>query len=611
MRRGSPLTSDLSRSQENADRELQEQRRAERQKESAEKRRSIAACTGLGLGPGEGQDDLERTLEKSLSHTWHRRSLRPSEARRNSYQCGVAERPNADTSHGQLGLRAETVGVKQEPNGDTVHGVQGLSSDVAHSRQGVIADSLESRRGLKTDTIETRQGVNAGTIESRRGLNVNTIDSKQNTDTVHRRQELSTKTTQSQQGLTNVAFPSLLNLITDTTPSQQEPPSDPKLRIQGPSTEELPANAVHKKEERLADTASSDTTHRACGAAPIPSESMSATVAQGDDLRADEPPSESAQLLRLVSERVLRQQGSLGGASSTEARIQPESGTREPVSPPAQDADSTSTGGDRGYPRMGETLECHTLVRGLRSYEGMTTTPLPRPAPSHCSKWRKEREADERDGAKSPQSKDDVRNGKDPARGLRKGLMARVGPPSNSGIPRVRSKTESTTTNEGPPKRTSRVPPPRSASARSAAPLRPVPVHSEPKRAASALEKGRVFVEQAGKPGRGLTERTKAEKDKAEATQGAFVRGSPLRVPKRLAPNTESHTPASPRTAQSPSSTTAKTIRKAVITAAAMKTSKNSESSKLKAPGTRLPGPKVSRPATQSASPSASQPMWR
>ncbi|KAJ8390067.1 hypothetical protein AAFF_G00110810 [Aldrovandia affinis] len=463
--------------QENAERELQEQRRAERQKESAEKRRSIAACTGLEVR--RGQDDLERTLEKSLSSTWQRRSQRHREARRTAHQLSTTLL-NTDTSHSRLGNGTES-----------------------------IVPSLP------------------------------------------------------------VGIP----------PGQHEPSSDTTLRLHGLTTAEVPTNTTHDRQEHPTDTTPcspelpSDTAHEAWGPAPNRPESAVAMVT--DDLAADEPSADSARLLRLVSERVLREQGSLGAASPAEVDMRPESLAPEPVPLLAQDADPPGPGAERIYPRVGETLECHTLVRGLRSYESMST-PIPRAMPSHCSKWRKEREADEREGAKSPLGKDDARNGKDLARGLRRGLVQRATPSSQ----RFRALLS--------------VPHPASA-------------QPELKRASSVREKPRAAADLAGKPSHCLPERTKPEKNKALAIPGGFVRGSPLRVTKRLAPNPESHTPSSPHVVQNPSSTTAKTIRKAVITAAAIKTAKNCESSKPKSPGTRLPVPKVSRPASQPSS----QPMWR
>ncbi|KAG5852198.1 hypothetical protein ANANG_G00059860 [Anguilla anguilla] len=436
--------------QENAERELQEQRRAERQRESAERRRSIAACAELGLG--QGQDDLERTLEKSLSYTWQRRSLRHHEARRTSHQFSASGRLNSDTSPSQLGL-AETACIKQELNRDTAHGTQGLDANVAHSRQGVNTDTVDSKQGLYPDTTHSKQVLN--------------------TDSLHSRQELSTNAMQSQQELTTVALPSLPNLITNATPSRQDPPSDSTHRMHGLSSEELPVNTRLEKEERSADTAPElpfDSAHRAWGPAPSPSESTSAMVAQGGDPTADEPSVESARLLRLVSERVLRQQGSLGAACPAEVDMQPES-------MPLLQVEEGEGGG-----------------RARRS--------------------------------EVPQNRDDGGNGKDPDRDRRRGLAPRLGSPGNPGVPRVRSKAESALADDGPPARLSRLPP-RSASVRSAAPVRPSAVQPELKRAASARDKVRVAADPVGKPGRGLPERTKPEKDKAGGPSRVGSSGAP------------------------------------------------------------------------------------
>ncbi|CAB1316334.1 unnamed protein product, partial [Coregonus sp. 'balchen'] len=67
--------------EENAKRELQEQKRAERERERMERdrnrtvrRRSIATCSALEVGLGDTQEeDLESTLERSLYHTWQSR----------------------------------------------------------------------------------------------------------------------------------------------------------------------------------------------------------------------------------------------------------------------------------------------------------------------------------------------------------------------------------------------------------------------------------------------------------------------------------------------------------------------------------------------------------
>ncbi|KAG7464946.1 hypothetical protein MATL_G00170960, partial [Megalops atlanticus] len=393
---------------ENAERELQELRRAERERESAEKRRSIATCSVLELG--QGQDDLERTLERNLSYTWHRRSLRHPEARRPSLRFAALE-SNTDTSHSLRDLSSDAMPVKQELN----------------------ADNAQSKLGLNNDNVRCRQRLNA--------------------DTPLSGQVLSSDTKHSQHGLKTDTLSSLQSLPVDSTPSQCTQPSDSTHRLRGLTTDtthssqELPTNTIYEQQNQTTDTMhprpelSFDSALRSWGAVPQLSESISVMVTDRADAAAREPSPESAQLLRLVSERVLSQQTRLGTSSALEMDKQLRLVAPEPVPLLAQEAELPSPGSERMYPRVGETLECHTLVRGLRSYENLST-PVPRAAPSHCSKWKKEREAEEREGAKSPQSKDDARIGKEPVRGLRRGSVPRPAAPANTGIPRVRAKAE-------------------------------------------------------------------------------------------------------------------------------------------------------------------------
>ncbi|KAK5864974.1 hypothetical protein PBY51_016171 [Eleginops maclovinus] len=273
----------------------------------------------------------------------------------------------------------------------------------------------------------------------------------------------------------------------------------------------------------------------------------------------------------------------------------------------------------RPYSRVGETLECHTLVKSLRSYDALSppTSPLPRPTPSLCSKWRKEREGDLRAGTTpgSPASKEEARTMKIPVRsgiGAKRGLVSRAGLSNSTGIPRVRSKTEPlngapTPANTPTPSRLSS---PRSTSMRSSPITRPAAVQTEVKRSKSTRERTVSETQTPGKPTltRRTSDRSVTEKG-SDSTQPAFVRGTPLRVSKRVAPNSEAQTPSQPRNAHSPSSATAKTIRTAVISAArnkAVKTTSTSPSPvSAKAPTTsRIPGPKMPR-AT------AASPQWR
>lgn len=273
----------------------------------------------------------------------------------------------------------------------------------------------------------------------------------------------------------------------------------------------------------------------------------------------------------------------------------------------------------RSYSRVGETLECHTLVKGLRSYDALSppTSPLPRPAPSLCSKWRKEREVGLREGTTpgSPTSKEEARTMKIPVRsgiGGKRGLVSRAGPSNSTGIPRVRSKTEPSNGAPTPanPPTPSRLSNPRSISMRSSPITRPANVQTEVKRSNSIQERTVSEPQTPGKPT--LTHRT-SERSLPEkvsgSTQPAFIRGTPFRVSKRLAPNSETQVPSQPRTAHSPSSATAKTIRTTVISAARNKTAKTTSTSTSPASSkiptaSRIPGAKMHR-AT------AAQPLWR
>lgn len=273
----------------------------------------------------------------------------------------------------------------------------------------------------------------------------------------------------------------------------------------------------------------------------------------------------------------------------------------------------------RSYSRVGETLECHTLVKGLRSYDALSppTSPLPRPVPSLCSKWRKEREVDLRDGATpgSPTSKEETRAMKVPVRsgiGGKRGLVSRAGPSNSTGTPRVRSKTEPSNGAPGPARSgtPSRLSNPRSISMRSSPLTRPAAVQTEVKRSNSTQERTVIESQTPGKPTltRRTSERSAPEKVSG-STQPAFIRGAPFRVSKRLAPNSETQVPSQPRAGHSVSSATAKTIRTTVMSAARSKTAKTTSASASPASSkiptaSRIPGPKMPR-AT------AAQPLWR
>ncbi|KPP58608.1 FH2 domain-containing protein 1-like, partial [Scleropages formosus] len=460
--------------QENAERKLKEQRRAEREREIAEKRRSIATCTGLELG--QGSDELEHTLERTLSSALQRRVSQR-----------YSQHSNIDASLKRLSTDAST---------DITHSQQRQTVEGVHSQHGSIDVVLHAEK-----TCANVEGGQEHSPDAQSCL-----------------------------------------LATDLSDGLLTQPAD------------TPA-----------------------------------------------PPG-SAQLLRLVSERMLvrpagpvsPQRTSPVPPAAGKINRQPNSSEPQELPRVIQGASLPATGKERMYSRVGETLECLTLVRGLRSYESLTV-PVQRAPPSHCSKWRKEREAGEKDGAGPLQGKDDSRAGKDSARGSRKGPAPRTGTPTSAGAPRVRTKPDPPSPEETSA-RASRLPVTRSTSARPTTNLRPTSTQPQIKRANSMGDKGHAVAEQAAKASRHLSEDTKQEKEKASVTP--FLRGSPMRLSRRVAPNAESST----RTPLSPSSTTAKTIRASVIAAAAVKAAKASESGNPRTQGSRLSGPKVARPSAQ--------PMW-
>lgn len=269
----------------------------------------------------------------------------------------------------------------------------------------------------------------------------------------------------------------------------------------------------------------------------------------------------------------------------------------------AQEAGPVSPGRERLYTRVGETLECHTLVKGLRSYEALSPTGQ-RATPSHCSKWKKELEAEERDGASLAQCKEDARGSKIPSKSpSKRGLASPIGPCNSSGIPKVRPKPEPSSA-EGPATpRGSRLTPSRSVSMRSPPVMRPSNIQVELKRSISTRDKASVQSDTLIKQNCPPAENPNLENKKTlPSSHQQLVRGSPMRVSKRFAPHLESQSPGQTRTIHSPTNT--KAIRTAVINAAKAKSAKNADAASSKTtPGTRTAGLKIPRPATQ--------PMWR
>lgn len=489
-------------SQENAERELQEQRRAERQRENLEKRRSLAVCSGSEL------DDLERTLERNLSYTWSRRSLRRQ--RFTSFH----EKSSDASSFQNKALQQP---LKSEDN----------------SRNSPL------RRHSLKECLNTTSDLNGINIEEcllQTDVDGNTAAMPHATVRIQREREMNTSPVM---GLTS-------NKVM-------------KVETQG-----------NKGSERQTQVKTD-------------------TVAETNCIKANTQ--------ELLSDRVAIQDNAKISQGSCHLEISPQQAQEDgPISPERE----------RMYPRVGETLECHTLVKGLRSYEALSPTGH-RAAPSHCSKWKKELEAEERDGASFLQSKDDLRASKTPNKSpSKRGLGSQSGPCNSSGIPKARPKPEPGSA-EGPATpRGSRLTPLRSVSMRSSPVIRPRNIQVELKRSISARDKTSTQSDALVKQNCQPAEKPSPENKKTlPSSHQQLVRGSPLRVSKRFAPHSESQSPCQTRTIHSPSpATNTKAIRTAVINAAKAKSAKNADTASSKTtPGTRTAGPKIPRAATQ--------PMWR
>lgn len=491
-------------SQENAERELQEQRRAERQRENLEKRRSLAVCSGSEL------DDLEHTLERNLSYTWSRRSLRRQPQRFLSFQNKSSDPSSLQSKDLQQPLNSE---------GNSKHS--------------------QLRRLLLKDCVNTTSGLNGIKMNSRLEKCVLQTDIDGNT----------------------AGMPHTIVTIQQEREMSTSPVMGMVMEVE---------TQVNKASERVTHVKTD-------------------TVAETNCIKA------STQ--ELLSDRVAIQANAKISQVSCHLEISPQL---------AQEAGPVSPERERLYPRVGETLECHTLVKGLRSYEALSPTGQ-RAAPSHCSKWKKELEAEERDGASLPQSKEDPRASKSPNKGpSKRGLASQFGPCNSSGIPKARPKPEPSSA-EGPTTpRGSRLTTSRSVSMRSSPVMRPRSIQVELKRSNSTRDKASTQSDTLVKQNCQPAEKPSPENKKTlPSSHQQLVRGSPLRLSKRFAPQSESPSLCQTRTIHSPTAATnTKAIRTAVINAAKAKSAKNADTGSSKTtPSSRTAGPKIPRPATQ--------PMWR
>lgn len=636
--------------QENTERVLKEQKRLERQREVEQKRRSLAVCTGLDLGPSlargphsrENQDELEKLLEKNLSHTWSRRSLRSSDARRYSHQLqNDAHLHNSVLKNfPELGSSPTSTGCLSNSSSDQETTAElGVSSpDTDGTCSPTEQESSVGPGGLCQYGGATNRSSNA-VQHSSTSTSCHSQPGQDFTVKQHGPDQVayilqSHQSTGLKIESENIKGHIVLNCQTSCTISATLPTETPSKFKSQTSTRGQMAKPLAT--EGKSNNANFKSVHHSAHSGRMHSHvesnadlsrhprSESQMRSISDALEGAQSPQHQVGEVTEISNGAVTDP-SLKMHKNTEAAMTPVKEDWLPSSLPDfinsqpegfADLPSLEPEIERSYSRVGETVECHTLVKGLRSYDALSppTSPLPRPAPSLCSKWRKEREGDLRDGATpgSPTSKEEGRSVKTPGRsgiGGKRELLPHT--PSNSTrILRVRSKNEPSNGIQTTANSSSRLASPRSAAMRSSVVARATASHSEVKCSNSTQERTASESQTAGKstPTRRTSERSLPEKSSG-STQQAFVRGSLFRVPKRLAPNSEAQVTPQPHNAHSPSSATAKTIRTTVISAARNKAAKTTSTSTSPASSkstavSRIPGPKMPR-AT------AAQPLWR
>lgn len=629
--------------QENAERELKEQKRLARQCDMGGKRRSLAICTGLDMGLSlarephsqENQDELEKLLEKNLSYTWSRRSLRSSHSRRHSHHL------HTDTHNSSMLKSFPELGTS--PTSTSYH--SNSSSD--HDNTTVLCSSPETDGTCSP--IDQEPALSRGISARPRKTTNQSMEAVQDSHSAtfsHPQHERGF--TRKQEGPDNTSYVlqgQLNEISVEHVASMNTNSSSSSCRNSAAIHTDAPTPSVQSQTSTLRNRFGLPVTDNNC---PLPSKCDDSTVSElipqtvhihrilshsetTAGLRSEGQSQPSVNALEKVQSQpqtrelpdagLTKQADTEVASTPVEEKWRPSSLPEFSQSQPEEYCDLPCPEREiaKPYSRVGETLECHTLVKGLRSYDTLSppTSPLIRPAPSLCSKWRKEREVDLRDGASpgSPTSKEETRTMKIPVHsgiGAKRGLVSRTGPSNSTGIPRVRSKTESSNGAPVPtsPSVANRLSNSRSISMHSSPVSRPAAVQVEVKQSFSTRERTVSETQTQGKLAltRRSSDRSVPEK-LSDGTLPAFIRGSPLRVTKRLAPNSDTQVPSQPRTAHSPSSATAKTIRTAVITAARNKSAKSTSTSPSPtnskiATVSRIPGLKVPR-AT------AAQPLWR
>lgn len=639
--------------QENAERVLKEQKRLERQREIEEKRRSLAVCTGLDLDPSrarephsrENQDDLEKLLEKNLSYTWSRRSSRSLEARRFSHQLynDAHLRNSVLRNFPELGSSPTSTGCHSNSSSD--------QETTAELR--VLRESSPDTDGTRSPTEQESSVTQGGLCQYGRASVTSSDVAGDSCASAPRHTQHGRDFTVKRHGADRVSY--ILQSPQSMGPKKE--PENPRGHIvlnhqtlptctnsaalptekssqfkSQPSTRGQSLGLMVMDKALATETKSNDANFESVHHSSYSGGKHSQVKSEAELSRC--PRSESQ--MRSITERAHNRQHQVGemarisSSAAPDTSLQMHTNTKAATTPVKEnwlpsslpdfiksepegfaDLPSPEPEIERPYSRVGETVECHTLVKGLRSYDTLSppTSPLPRPAPSLCSKWRKEREGDLREGASpgSSSSKEDVGSVKTPARS---GIGSKRGPSNSTGILRMRSKNGASygiQTSANSPSRLATSP--RSTAMRSAVVTRAA-AQSEMKCSNSTQERAASESQTSGKPTltRRMSEKSLPEKPSG-STQQAFVRGSLFRVSKRLAPNHESPVTPQPRNAHSPSSATAKTIRTTVVSAVRNKTAKTTSTSASPASSksttvSRIPGPKMPRAA-------APQPTWR
>lgn len=623
-----------------------------------EKRRSLAVCKGLDPNlslaresrPQENQGELEKLLEKNLSYTWSRRSLRSFESRRHSHHLHYGDHlhnaarpksfpelgssPTSTSYHSNRSSDHETTAVLcSSPQTNVTCSPFDqelvLGQGIRYQHSQATNGNLDAVRETHTAMFGPSRHERGFTIKQQGHIISYVLPGQSKTTRLEKeadilQEHMVSMTTESYTNSAAISTSKPVLCVKNQTPTQRQmfglPGTDKTQLVQSKSNGSRVNESAPHSLHTSGILSHSDTRTGLLRFQKTESQSKSCVNAL-ENIRS-QPLARETPTVR-PSAVLPSPDGGLTKPTNTEVSSTPVEENWMPSNLPElsqsqreehSDLPSTERESACPYSHVGKTLECHTLVIGHRSYDAMSTptSPIPRPAPSLCSKWRKEREGDLR-AKTTPTSKEETRTAKIPVRsgiGAKRGLGSGAGPSNSTSIPRVRSKTEPSNGAPNPANTSnpSRLSSSRSISMRSSPITQPAAVQTDVKRSHSTQERTISEPQTTGKPT--LTSRTsdRSVPEKVSgSTQLAFVRGTPLRVSKRLAPNPETQAPYQPPTAHSPPSVMAKTIRTAVNSAAQNKTAKKTSTSppSSKIPTvSRMPGPKMTR-AT------AASPLWR